>query len=95
MATQTGWLCYNCFLRFNIDDHPNWAEERLKLLNDLHQTYSKLLTTRKRSEHKAINEMLSSINEEICQVHNDDDEPDSDWSMGDLYPASQLNINRE
>lgn len=68
MATQTGWLCFGCFQRFDFNAYPNWKEERLKLLNELYQDYEALLTKRKPSEHKNINEMLASIKEEQCQI---------------------------
>lgn len=69
MASQTGWLCYNCFATFVIDDRPNWTEKRLEILDSLYKDYAKLLTSRKVSEHKRINEMLDSIKEEQCSIH--------------------------
>lgn len=68
MATQTGWFCYTCRKQFPSENFPNWVEERVKLLDELCIDYKALFSKRKPSEHKRIQEMLDSIQEELCQI---------------------------
>lgn len=68
MATQTGWFCFRCYQRFDFNTFPDWKKERVKLLDELYQEYNALFSKRKPSEHKRIQEMLDSIQEEQCQI---------------------------